>query len=146
MTDGVIRTVGALLVDDRQRVLLGLRAPHKKAWPNHWDAIGGKVEAGETPEQALIREVREEIGVVPLAFQQLASIRDPRPDLYGESIATLYAVTSCSDVMDGWRPHNASDEHVRLEWFSEEQLASLNELAGYDYPKFAKLACALKQV
>jgi 8-oxo-dGTP diphosphatase len=142
VTDDVIRTVGALLVDDRQRVLLGLRAPHKKAWPNHWDAIGGRVEAGETPEQALIREVREELGVVPVAFQQLASIHDPRPDLYGKSIAILYAVTSWT----GGDPRNASDEHVRLEWFSEEQLASLNELAGYDYPKFAKLARALKRV
>jgi hypothetical protein len=61
---------------------------------------------------------------------------------YGESIATLYAVTSWS----GGEPRNASDEHVRLEWFSEAQLASLNALAGYDYPRFAKLACALKRV
>jgi 8-oxo-dGTP diphosphatase len=140
MSDDILRTVGALLVDEQGRVLLGLRTPHKKAWPDHWDAIGGQVEPGETHEQAMIREVREEIGVVPLAFQRLASVAEPRPDLYGESIATIYAVTSWS----GGEPYNASDEHVRIGWFGEEQLAALN-LAGYDYPRFAKLAREAKR-
>jgi 8-oxo-dGTP pyrophosphatase MutT (NUDIX family) len=63
MSDAVVRTVGALLVDRQGRVLLGLRSPHKKAWPDHWDSIGGKVEAGEAPEQAMIREVKEEVAV-----------------------------------------------------------------------------------
>jgi 8-oxo-dGTP diphosphatase len=136
MSDGVVRTVGALLVDAQGRVLLGLRAAHKKAWPNHWDAIGGRVEAGETPAQAMIREVGEEIGVVPVVFHELASVAEPRPDLYGQSIATLYAVTSWS----GGEPRNLSNEHARIAWFSEQQLAELNAVAGYDYRRFAKLA------
>src|SRR5688572_11826155 len=105
MSGSVVRTVGALLVDAQGRVLLGLRASHKKAWPNHWDAIGGKVEAGETAEQAMVREVEEEIGVKPLTFRRLASVADPRPDLYGESVATLYAVTAWT----GGEPRNVSD-------------------------------------
>jgi 8-oxo-dGTP diphosphatase len=136
MSDGVVRTVGALLVDAQGRVLLGLRAAHKKAWPNHWDAIGGRVEAGETPAQAMIREVGEEIGVVPVVFHELASVAEPRPDLYGQSIATLYAVTSWS----GGEPRNLSNEHARIAWFSEQQLAELNAVSGYDYRRFAKLA------
>jgi len=136
MNDGVVRTVGALLVDAQGRVLLGLRAAHKKAWPNHWDAIGGRVEAGETPAQAMIREVGEEIGVVPVVFHELGSVAEPRPDLYGQSIATLYAVTSWS----GGEPRNLGDEHARIAWFSEQQLAELNAVAGYDYQRFAKLA------
>jgi 8-oxo-dGTP diphosphatase len=141
MSDGVVRTVGALLVDGQGRVLLGLRSPHKRVWRNHWDAIGGRVEVGETSDQAMIREVREEVGVVPLSFQQLASVPEPRPDLYGCSVATLYAVTS----WEGGEPHNTSDEHLRLGWFGEEQLAALDGLAGYDYPHFAKLARELKR-
>jgi 8-oxo-dGTP diphosphatase len=138
MSDGVVRTVGALLVDAQGRVLLGLRASHKKAWPDHWDAIGGRIETGETAEQAMIREVREEIGVVPVVFHDLASVADPRPDLYGKSIATLYAVTSWTG-----EPRNLSDEHARIAWFDEQQLADLNDVAGYDYPRFAKMAVEL---
>ena len=141
MSDGVVRTVGALLVDAQGRVLLGLRAAHKKAWPDHWDAIGGRVEAGETLERAMIREVQEEIGVVPVAFARLAEVANPRPDLYGRSVATLFAVTAWR----GGEPRNTSDEHVRLEWFGEEQLNALNDLAGYDYARFAKLARELKR-
>jgi len=141
MSDDIIRTVGALLVDDQDRLLLGLRAPHKKVWPNHWDAIGGRLEAGETARQAMIREVREEIGVVPVVFHQLAEIAEPRPDLYGGSIATLFSVVAWT----GGQPRNSSNEHVRIEWFNEEQLASLNSLAGYDYPRFGKLAREMKR-
>jgi 8-oxo-dGTP diphosphatase len=136
MSDRVVRTVGALLVDAQARVLLGLRSAHKKAWPNHWDAIGGRVEPGETPEQAMIREVREEIGVVPVVFHELASVAEPRPDLYGASVATLYAVTSWT----GGEPRNLTNEHARIAWFGEEEIAELNAIAGYDYPRFAKMA------
>jgi 8-oxo-dGTP pyrophosphatase MutT (NUDIX family) len=47
-----VETVGGLLVDADGRVLFGLRAPWKKAWPEHWDAPGGHVEPGETVSQA----------------------------------------------------------------------------------------------
>jgi 8-oxo-dGTP diphosphatase len=32
-------------------------------FPDHWDLIGGHVEEGETPEEALVREVKEELGI-----------------------------------------------------------------------------------
>jgi 8-oxo-dGTP diphosphatase len=63
-----IVTVGALLVNRERKVLMGLRAVWKSAWPAHWDTIGGRVEAGESLEAALVREVQEEIGVTPTEF------------------------------------------------------------------------------
>ncbi len=50
------------LVDPDGRVLLAQR-PEGKSMASLWEFPGGKVEAGETPEQALIRELREELGV-----------------------------------------------------------------------------------
>ena len=50
-------------------VLLGLRSPAKNVWPGYWDIIGGHVEDGESLDDALIREVQEEVGVVPSQFR-----------------------------------------------------------------------------
>jgi 8-oxo-dGTP diphosphatase len=53
-----------ILENDKGEFLLALR--DDKAWipfPNHWDLIGGHVEEGETPEEALVREVKEELDI-----------------------------------------------------------------------------------
>lgn len=53
-----------ILENDKGEFLLALR--DDKSWipfPNHWDLIGGHVEEGETPEEALVREVKEELDI-----------------------------------------------------------------------------------
>ncbi|WP_344233739.1 GNAT family N-acetyltransferase [Kribbella hippodromi] len=54
--------VGALIRDERQRVYLHRRTPDRRLLPGIWDIVGGHLEPGETPEQALVREVEEETG------------------------------------------------------------------------------------
>ena len=51
------------LVDADNRILLAQR-PAGKTMAGLWEFPGGKVEAGETPEDALIRELHEELGIV----------------------------------------------------------------------------------
>ena len=63
MSDVPIVLVAAVaLFDVDGRVLIAQR-PEGKSMAGLWEFPGGKVEAGETPEQALIRELREEIAV-----------------------------------------------------------------------------------
>jgi len=50
------------LIDVDGRILLGQR-PEGKSMAGLWELPGGKVEEGETPEAALIRELQEELGI-----------------------------------------------------------------------------------
>lgn len=66
--------VAVALVDPDGRVLLA-RRPEGKAMAGLWEFPGGKVDPGERPEQALIRELKEELGIdteasclAPLSF------------------------------------------------------------------------------
>lgn len=54
--------VGAVILDDRGRAFVQRRSANRRLFPNCWDIVGGHVESGETPEQALEREVAEETG------------------------------------------------------------------------------------
>lgn len=71
---GILPVVAAALVDADGRILMQ-RRPAGKAHAGLWEFPGGKIEPGETPEQALAREMEEELGIVvavadfaPLAF------------------------------------------------------------------------------
>ncbi|WP_410786938.1 GNAT family N-acetyltransferase [Kribbella sp. C-35] len=54
--------VGALIQDAEHRVYLQRRTAERRLLPGIWDIVGGHLEAGETPEEALVREVEEETG------------------------------------------------------------------------------------
>ena len=58
----VVLVAACAMIDSDGRVLLA-RRPEGRAMAGLWEFPGGKVEPGETPEQALIRELREELGV-----------------------------------------------------------------------------------
>lgn len=73
-TKPIVLVAAAALVDVDGRVLLA-RRPEGKAMAGLWEFPGGKVQAGELPEQALIRELQEELGIdtrqsclAPIAF------------------------------------------------------------------------------
>jgi len=59
----ILTVSGALLQDDQGRILLAQR-PANKPMPYLWEIPGGKLENGEGPEDALVRELREEIGII----------------------------------------------------------------------------------
>ncbi|MCB1488065.1 MAG: 8-oxo-dGTP diphosphatase MutT [Bauldia sp.] len=58
----LVLVVACALVDADNRVLITQR-PEGKAMAGLWEFPGGKVEAGETPEAALVRELREELAI-----------------------------------------------------------------------------------
>jgi 8-oxo-dGTP diphosphatase len=62
VTDRLVLVAACALVDPDGRVLLTER-PAGKTMAGLWEFPGGKIEAGERPEQTLIRELKEELGI-----------------------------------------------------------------------------------
>ena len=58
----VVYVVAAALFDERGNILLAQRPPGK-SMAGLWEFPGGKIEIGETPERALIRELKEELAI-----------------------------------------------------------------------------------
>lgn len=68
-----LHVVAAALVGDDGRVLINQRLPGT-SMAGRWEFPGGKVEPAESPQQALVRELQEELGIVPSAYRPLMRI------------------------------------------------------------------------
>jgi 8-oxo-dGTP diphosphatase len=122
-------------------LLLGKRAAGRRFYPGVWDLIGGHVEAGETPEEALARELQEEIGVTPRSWREVARVVVPLGRAAGPGDAALelwlYAVTAW-----GGSPYNRlPEEHDEIAWFSVEAACRL-DLADESYPELFRRVAA----
>lgn len=105
----------AALVRDGQ-VLLAHRHPLRRWYPDCWDLVGGHVEPGELPDEAVVRECAEELGI---------RIRDPLPIpmVFTDPALDMHAFLVTR--WDGGPVNAAPDEHDDLRWFSPAELPAL---------------------
>lgn len=82
-----------------------------------WNGVGGKLEPGETIEQALVRETREEIGVQLLAYDKVAQISFD--ELYNGERTSMNVTVYTSDDWDG--EPTESDE-MRPQWYRKDEV------------------------
>ena len=120
--------VNALLLRDG-KLLVARRSAHRRSYPDCWSFPGGHIEPGETLEAALIREMHEEIGLVPVAFRAIAVIDESDPRT-GEDVTYHFFTVS---AWDGGEPTICDREHSELRWVSLERAGGLEPLAlpGY---------------
>lgn len=126
-----MREVACAILVRSGRLLLGRRSPHRRSYPDCWDVLGGHLEDGETPAQALVREVGEEVGLTPTAFRALGELPEPFPELYGPARLHFFAVTA----WEGGEPAMLGDEHTELRWFDVEAACGLPDLAWSGYER-----------
>ena len=84
---------------------------------HHWEFPGGKIEPGETPEQALQRELREEQSLEVVVADHLITVHHSYPDF----AITLHAYRCTSTD-----PQLCLSEHDQSAWLIPEQLSTLD--------------------
>lgn len=108
-------TIAVALIRKNKRILVGKR-PENKMLGGLWELPGGKLQPGESPQQALVREVREETGLDVTTGESLGVIRHT----YSHFKLVMHAF-SCEVIRGRARAH-ACDE---LRWVNEDQLHTL---------------------
>lgn len=116
----VVHAVAGVLVRSSDRkLLLAQRPANAKSMPLLWEFPGGKMEDGETPEQALVRELEEELGVIvhpsALAVVGYASHSYDRIEKPFHLCMPLYAVHQ-------WEGTPTSKLGQQLEWVAQDAL------------------------
>jgi len=123
-----IPVVCAVLEDGKGRVLVAQRPAHKHL-ALKWEFAGGKVEPNETPESALVREIREELGcdiAIARALPRFAH------DYGTVAIEMIPFVCQLRPGSPAPHPH----EHAAVRWVAPAELATL-DLAAADLPVVA---------
>jgi 8-oxo-dGTP diphosphatase len=92
------------------------------------------MEPGEQPEETLVREIQEELGITPTHWSDLETITEPASERDGnpsdELICHLYCVTAWLGTPVNQQPH----EHSTVQWFSYAEAIQL-DLADPVYPR-----------
>ncbi|SBW02807.1 NUDIX domain protein (fragment) [uncultured delta proteobacterium] len=114
----------------REGTFLAVRRPEGKVMAGYWEFPGGKIEAGETPLEALRRELEEELGITDVA----AGFWQTMTHTYDHGTVTLHVF-----LVDGFRGEPASLENQELAWTTPTDAARLNFLPA-DLPLVRQLA------
>jgi 8-oxo-dGTP diphosphatase len=125
---GMQDIVNAVLVRSGA-VLLSRRSPERKTYPDCWSFPGGHVETGESLVDALVRELREEIGVTPLCFKRVGAMTEPTPRINGDVVYHFFAVSAWA----GGEPRLIGDEHSEIRWVGIDAACALPDLALSEY-------------
>lgn len=122
--------VTCLVLIDAHDNVLAARRPEGKSLGGLWEFPGGKVESGEEPEDALRREIHEELSLELGALKPLKAVEHKYP--FG-MIRLLPYIARCEE-----RPLLVLREHTALRWLAAEETREI-EWAPADLPVLESL-------
>ena len=120
--------VVAALIWNRGRFMICQRSKNKSR-ALLWEFVGGKVEKGETKEQALIRECREELDIMVSVGDKFMSVTHEYPDI------TVHLTLFNATIKEG---EPKLIEHSDLKWISPAEISNF-EICPADSEILAKI-------
>ena len=124
-----IEVVAAIIIR-KDKILRVQRTENEKEYVSlKWEFPGGKIEVGESREEALIREIEEELVVVIHELQYLMTVEHSYPDFH----LTMHTYTCALKAGEV-----ELREHVGLKWLAVEELDQL-DWAAADVPVVERL-------
>jgi 8-oxo-dGTP diphosphatase len=112
-----IEVVAAIIHDDEDRIFATQRGYGE--WKDWWEFPGGKMESGETPEEALVREIREELSTEISVDKFLCTVEYDYPKFH----LTMHCYL-CSLVTEALQ----LNEHEAARWLTMDELDSVKWL------------------
>ena len=122
MTKKIIEVVGAAIIKDNK--VLAMQRGEQMTLPGMWEFPGGKIEANETEEQALIREIKEELNIT-------IEIRDYINEAsYDYDFGTVNLKVYTAEIVAG---EISMEEHSDGKWVTADELMAI-DWAPVDIP------------
>ncbi|HDR4441263.1 DNA mismatch repair protein MutT [Bacillus thuringiensis serovar brasilensis] len=110
-----VSVVGAVIFNENNEILCAKRSPIMSL-PNYWEFPGGKIEDGEEPQAALVREIKEELECIVTVGEEIKEVEHEY-----ESII-VHLTTYKARIVLG-KPRAL--EHAELKWMSIKDLKHL---------------------
>jgi mutator protein MutT len=108
-----VKTCTLVFLIEDDNILLAMK---KRGFgSDRWNGVGGKIEPGETVEQAMIRETQEEIGVTPLEFTSVGFHDFRFPDGTADMHVHVFLCTK-------WQGEPTETEEMAPRWFKQSDI------------------------
>lgn len=131
MTDKPNKNYVVILLFSKDTKKLLLVKRNKKPYPNLWNGIGGKIEVGETPIEAAIRECKEETGLTMISPKLLVTYVYPESNPVNSNthLSVIYDFIDIEEVEDNYEGHYEwKDVEFALD-FNNKEIAGCSNLA-----------------
>ncbi|WP_025149664.1 (deoxy)nucleoside triphosphate pyrophosphohydrolase [Bacillus sp. H1a] len=128
-----VLVVGAVIFNEKNEILCALRSP-AMSLPNYWEFPGGKINEGEMPQEALVREIKEELGCFITVGEKIEEVEHEYENIFVH-LATYKA------YIEYGMPKTL--EHAELKWVNANGLLEL-KWAPADIPTVEVLCLKYK--
>ncbi len=128
------------------KLLMSLRNdPHRPDYHEHWEFPGGGVEYGESMEENIVREVKEEVGLNIEVITLLQHIQVERQAFPNGFSYQVYLVPYVCRITDNGEPELSDEETLGVKWFDLDEVLQY-PLVGENARMFEKLLPELRKI